>query len=70
MVDSHESSSIKGFRVSDGPTINIAISTNRHSQVGNRRTGIGVYQTYIHLTGTVRWGIGGRVLVFTRLTST
>ena len=28
MVDSHESSSIKGLGVSDGPKINVAISTN------------------------------------------
>ena len=35
-----------------------------------RRPSIGVYTTYFDLTGTVRWGIGGRVLVFTRLTST
>ena len=28
MVDSHESSSIKGLGVSDGPKINIAILTN------------------------------------------
>ena len=27
----------------------------------------GVYKTHFDLTGTVRWGIGGRLLVFTVL---
>ena len=29
---------------------------------------MGVHKTYFDLTGTVRWGIGGRLVVFTGLT--